>query len=148
MELQIHQKKKKLCFFDNLETNSQILVKNGKHGWIFFSVHGIVFRQCIKMCEVFCYNWIWHCTAPSPCPVLSPDSASHTLMFSCFWAMSACLGLGQATQQVRATAMMAHGRRGLRTGWARPHMACRTWAGHGCCKLWNFKASSLCLFCC
>ena len=42
--------------------------QNRKHGCIFFSVHGTVFRQCIKMHTIICHNLriTWFCVLACP----------------------------------------------------------------------------------
>lgn len=64
-----------------------------------------VLSQCINMHKIICCDLSQHCTAPSPCPSFSSDHTDRTLMFGGYWAVGACLGLGSASHQGRATAM-------------------------------------------
>lgn len=85
--------KNMMCFLAILKLILKFYYNKGKYGCIFFSVHRTMFSQCIKMCKVFCHNWIWHCTAlHSPHILVSAQTVPNTHQCCCFWAVSGFWG--------------------------------------------------------
>lgn len=118
MELQTLKKKKN---FGCLDTCSQIPLSEWKESLHIFWhsqnyvqwMHQNAYKYLPSLDLALCCSL--------PCPGFSPDSADCTPLFSCVWAVGACLGLGWPAQEGRATTLMAWG-----TGWA----TCSLWVGH------------------
>lgn len=98
-EPQIYQKK--WMFSSVLKLILKFLYQNRKHSWVFlFAVHRTMFSQCIRMHPIICHHLSKHCTAPSPCPGFSSDSAdsfpgslSTCLAFAGFRAVFCCFSI-------------------------------------------------------
>lgn len=75
-----------LMIFSSIwRTILKFLFQNRKHA--FFTVHRTVPSWCIKMYKIFAIPWISTALCPLHTLVSSPDSADHSLMCGCCWAM-------------------------------------------------------------